>query len=235
MEDDTAMNDLIFPWAEKPIKQFKDAISATVYHYYITGEIEGDVDKYIDMIHTIKGAEAHDRIIMYINTPGGAVHTTIQILAAMQQSDAEITTVLEGEACSAGSLIFLAGDVCVVNDHCVFMIHNQTYGSMGKGAEVAKQVEFESKYFKELAMDLYHGFLTEEEIVNVCNDHDIWLTSTEVRNRLMCKIQLQMDADEEAEKPKVKKPKVRAKKKPAASKEVAKPKAKVKAKAKVKT
>jgi len=168
----------------KRIKSFSQVINVTLYHFYITGEIDDDVEPYIDMVNTLKTAEEHDQIFIYLNTPGGSVSTTIQIISAMKQSIATITTVVEGDVCSAGTLIFLSGDHYVVNDHCTLMIHNYSHGPYGKGNEVKSQVNYSDKYFNKLAHDFYKNFLTEEEINAVCEDKDFWMESDEIRDRL---------------------------------------------------
>ena len=136
------------------------------------------------MINTIKIAEPHDKVFIYLNTPGGCLSTTIQIISAMKQSQAEVTTIIEGQVCSAGTFIFLAGDSYIVNDNCSFMIHNYSHGILGKGAEVARQVKFTEEYFNHLAKNFYKDFLTEDEIAKVCDDSDLWMGSEEVVARL---------------------------------------------------
>jgi ATP-dependent Clp protease protease subunit len=169
---------------ERPIKHFAQVINVTIHHFYINGEIEEDVDRYIELIHILKTSEAHDKIYIYLNTPGGNLTTTIQICAAMSGSHAEVITVIEGEVCSAGTFIFLAGHSYVVNDNCSFMIHNYSHGTYGKGAEVAKYVKFSEKYFNELARSFYTNFLTPDEIKAVCEDSDFWMNSKQVIKRL---------------------------------------------------
>lgn len=171
------------PMQEKSVKMYKQTIPINIYHMYITGEIE-EVDKYIDAINEIKLAEEHDTVFIYLNTQGGNLSTAIQIISAMQQSKANIVTVLEGEVSSAGTMIFLAGDQHIVNDNCSFMIHNYSHGPFGKGNEVAQRVKFTEEYFKQLANYFYKDFLTDDEIENVCEGKDIWLGSEEVRRRL---------------------------------------------------
>ena len=171
-------------WEEKPIKHYSQVIAVTIHHFYITGEITEDVDRYVDMLNMIKTAEPHDKIYIYLNTPGGDLNTTIQIVSSITKSAAEVTTVIEGEVCSAGTFIFLSGDNHIVNDNCSFMIHNYSHGMFGKGAEVAKRVKFSEKYFSDLAHSFYKNFLTEDEISQVCEDKDFWMGSKELVRRL---------------------------------------------------
>lgn len=170
---------------EKPIKHYTQVITLTLHHFYIVGEIEPEVDKYLDMINIIKTAEEHDKIFLHLNTPGGTLSTTIHIISAINQSAAEITTVIEGEVCSAGTFIFLAGHNYVVNDNCYFMIHNYSHEIVGKAAEVAVGVKFADGYYKSLTETFYKGFLTKKEMKQILEDKDFWMGSEEVIRRLV--------------------------------------------------
>lgn len=169
---------------DRPIKHYTQAITVTLHHFYITGEIEYEVDRYVDMLNIIKTCEPHDKIYIYLNTPGGSLTTTMQIISAMNQSAGEITTFLEGDVCSAGTMLFLSGHNYVVNANCAFMIHNCTHGGYGKSAELVSQVKFMEKYFGNIARNIYSGFLTDSEIEDILADKDMWMESSEVVERL---------------------------------------------------
>jgi ATP-dependent protease ClpP protease subunit len=188
---------------EKQVKHYKQVVPVNFHHFYITGDIDDDVDKYLDMINEIKMAEPHDQVFIYLNTPGGSLSTTIQIISAINQSQATVTTSIESEVCSAGTLLFLSGDQYIVNDNCSFMIHNYSHGPVGKGNEVAQRVKFTEEYFRKLAQNLYKDFLTENEIEDVCEGKDIWMDSNEVKKRLENKKLISQPFDEplESEEP----------------------------------
>lgn len=165
------------------IPQYKQTIPVNLYHFYIIDEI-GDPVTFLDLINTLKTAEEHDTVFIYLNTPGGSLQTTVQIISAMRQCAATVVTCLEGEVCSAGTLIFLAGNKHIVNPNCTFMIHNYSQWIGGKGNEVALRVKYSEQYFKKLALDLYKGFLSEDEIQSVIDGKDYWMDSEEVIERL---------------------------------------------------
>lgn len=165
------------------IPQYKQTIPVNIYHFYIIDEI-GDPQSFLDLINILKTAEEHDTVFIYLNTPGGSLQTTVQILSAMRQCTGTVVTCLEGEVCSAGTLIFLAGDKHIVNANCTFMIHNYSSWGGGKGNEVALRVRYFEQYFRTLAFDLYKGFLTDEEIESVMEGKDYWMDSNSVIERL---------------------------------------------------
>lgn len=176
------------------IRNFKQIIPITIYHFYLTDPIE-EVDKYIDMIHVLKTAEQHDTIFIYLNTEGGYLKTAVQIMSAIRQSNATVITCLEGEVCSAGTMIFLAADKYLVSPNCTFMIHNYSGGVAGKGNEIAAQANYRGEYANQLMRDVYKDFLTEDEIKSVIEGKDMWLNSDQVIDRLGNKAKKATDLD----------------------------------------
>ena len=183
------LNDFILLQDQKDetLKSYRQIIPVTIYHFYITSEI-GDVEHFLELIHTLKTAEPHDTVFIYLNTPGGNLRTTIQLITAMRQTNATIITCLEGEVSSAGTMIFLTGHKYLVNPNCSFMIHNYSGGILGKGQEIAAHAKFIEKYSRSLLNDIYNDFLTENEIEEVLEGRDIWLTSEQVIERLGNKV-----------------------------------------------
>jgi len=66
----------------------------------------------------------------------------------------------------------------------MFMIHNYSGGTYGKGHEQVAQVEAQKKEFGKLAHSIYVPFLTEGELARVIDGADLWMGSDEVRTRL---------------------------------------------------
>lgn len=171
-----------FPNREQ-IRSFKRNIPVSVYDFYIVDEIK-EPDAYLEMIQTLKSADPQDTIFIYLNTPGGNLYTTIQIMAAMTNSHAKVITCMEGQVCSAGTFIFLKGDAKLVNPHSTFMIHNYSQATSGKGNEIVSHINYMRQYFDKLAADVYKEFLSEEEINAVVYGNDLWMDSHEVVRRL---------------------------------------------------
>lgn len=169
---------------DQQIKYYKQTINVNIHHYYIIEEIEG-AEKYLDLINTLKTAEQHDTIIIYLNTPGGNLGTAMQIINAMRQSQATVITCIEGEVYSAGTLIFLSGSKYIVSEHSAFMAHDYSFNPYGKGSDISRMVGFSKRYVSKIYNDIYSEFLTQEEINAMLNDgKEIWLDGAEVMQRL---------------------------------------------------
>lgn len=167
----------------KPYQQYDHVYTAQHTHFYLSQAIGGP-HLYTDMIHRINTASGSDTIVIHLNTSGGHLDTGVQIINAMQNSQAKIVTVLEGLAYSLGTLIFLAGDEMVVNDHCMMMFHNFKGGVIGKGNELTSQLDATVKWFSMLAKKIYIPFLTEDEFTRITKGEDLWMHSAEIRKRL---------------------------------------------------
>ncbi len=169
--------------ASQKVQYYSQVVPVNIHHFYLTGVIEAP-EKYTDMVHTLKTAEEHDTVYIYINGPGGHLSTAIQIINAIRNSSAQVITVLEGEAYSADSLIFLAGHKLVVNPYISFMIHKYSHGVEGKGSDVTSQVVFTERYYDQIAYGIYKDVLSSEEIAHMLNGKDFWFTAEELVKRL---------------------------------------------------
>lgn len=189
-KDSRSMNEDLFdftPFAKKSVKHFRQIVPVQIHHFYITDVIK-DVDAYINMINTLKTSEQHDTIFIYLNTPGGDLLTTLQIMAAIKQSAATVVTCIEGQAASAGTMIFLAGHRHMVSPNSIFMAHNYSGGNYGKGNELKTRQKFDEIYFYKLVKDIYSGFLTDDELNGLMEDRDVWLDADEVSRRVAHKL-----------------------------------------------
>jgi len=183
-EDD--QDDVKFPFSEiekKPYKMYEQAQIAQHIHFYLSKEV-GEPDAYTDMIYRITVAAPQDTVYIHLNSPGGQIDTGVQIINAMQNSQAKVVTILESTAYSLATLIFLSGDEMIVNDNCMMMFHNFNGGLVGKGNELVSELEATVKWFTSLAQDIYVPFLTVEEFAQITRGEDRWMQTPEIKVRL---------------------------------------------------
>jgi len=149
---------------------------------YLTDEIT-DPGTYNELIHKLREATPEDLFVLVINTPGGDLDTATSLISAIKNSYANVTAHLTGTVASAGTLIAMACDHLVVDDHTKFMIHTYSTGIQGKGNEVKAQQDFMNVAIKELLEEVYAGFLTEEELKELIDGKDFWFNKTQVLER----------------------------------------------------
>ena len=155
----------------------------SIKDYYLSDEI-GSPDEYTQMIHDIRTSRQTDVIKLHINCPGGNLFTTIQILQAMAECEGHIIASVEGACMSAATLVFLCADEFMITNHSMFLFHNYSGGTFGKGGEMYHGVIHERKWSEGLMRDLYGDFLTDDEISDLINDKDIWMDANQVLERL---------------------------------------------------
>lgn len=166
----------------------------------------GDAEQYTDWFDVIRNASEEDILKIHINSSGGDLLSTIQLMRALQESQATIICSVEGQCMSAATLIFLQADMVEISDHSMFMFHNYSGGTFGKGGEMMDQLQYEYTWSTGLFRDVYADFLTEEEIESMLNNKDIWMNAEDVTARIKAKaeiLQMRIDAEQlEIDKPK---------------------------------
>lgn len=156
---------------------------AQLYEFYLSGPVL-DPEEYIEWFDIIRNASEVDTIRIYINSPGGDLYTTLQFLRVMGETEATVVTSVEGACMSAATMIFLHGDIHEVTPHSLFMFHNYSAGTFGKGGEMYDQLQFERTWSESFMTEVYQDFLTKEEIHSMMHNKDIWMGSEEVVVRL---------------------------------------------------
>lgn len=176
------------------IKTFSDGMiepktSSHVYEFYISGQIDSP-DTYIDWFDTIRHAKENDTVKLYINSYGGDMFTGIQFMRVLAETQALVICSVEGACMSAATMIFLCADQFEVTPHSMFMFHNYSGGTFGKGGEMYGQIQHERRWSETLLKEIYEGFLTAEEIKSLLDNKDIWMDVDEVIIRMEERVKL---------------------------------------------
>lgn len=162
---------------------FTDRILAKVHKFYLSGEIKSPAE-YVSWFETIRNANETDVVVIHINSFGGDLFTAIQFMRAMAETKANVVASVEGACMSAAAVIFLSAKNFEISKHSMFMFHNYSSGSFGKGGEMYDSISHGREWSKKLWRDVFTGFLTEAEINSVLQDKDIWMSGEEVTKRL---------------------------------------------------
>lgn len=165
-------------------RSFTNRPSGQTHEYYLSGDI-GKAEEYASWFDTIRHCGENDTVILYINSGGGNLFTAIQFCSVLEETAAQIITVVEGACMSAATMIFLAGDHYKISPHAMFMLHNYSGGTFGKGGEMYDNIVYERRWSKQFMKDTYCDFLTCKEINAMLDGKDLWLTAEEVAERLV--------------------------------------------------
>ena len=168
---------------KKQTTSFTDKAISRLHEYYLVGEIE-EASKYTEWFNEMRHYPETDFVKIYINSCGGDLWTAIQFMRVIRECKAPVMVSVEGACMSAATIVFLMADDYEISTHSMFMFHNYSGGTIGKGGEMIDQIKHERKWSEGLLTEIYSDFLNPEEIRSILDNKDIWMGGEEVVNRL---------------------------------------------------
>lgn len=177
---DDADEDLLFSGSSG---LFCRKIISRDFDYYLDGNII-EPSAYRELLYCLDTMQDHDTLTMHINSGGGRLDSSMQLISAMNDCQGKVTAVVSGMAGSAASLIALQAPNIIITPNSQMMLHNASYGVYGKEGEILSEVKFSEKYLDKVIHQAYDGFLTESEIKHLKIGQDFWLDSAEIMERL---------------------------------------------------
>lgn len=131
----------------------------------------------------LQSTDANRDIKIYINSPGGAVHSGLGIYDTMQIVTPQIETICTGMAASMASVLLCAGEVGKRSalKHSRVMIHQPLGGAQGQ----ASDIEITAREIQKMKKELYeiiaqHSGQPYEKIL-ADGDRDFWLNAQEAK------------------------------------------------------
>jgi len=138
------------------------------------GCLESDVSSYT-LAKEIEGLDV-DVINVYINSYGGEVAEGLAIYNQLRRHKAKVKTYCDGFACSAASVVFMAGDERIMSNASLLMIHNAWMYTAGDPNQLRKDAE-ELEKITEASINAYMSRvnITEEKLKEMM-DAETWIT-----------------------------------------------------------
>lgn len=122
-----------------------------------------------------------DEIDVHINSTGGAVAEGLAIYNVLKNSGMKVVTYCDGFACSAASVVFMAGDERVMNEASLLLIHNAWTYSQGNAADFRKAAE-DLDTITQASVKSYmrHVNISEEELKQMMDD-ETWISAEDAK------------------------------------------------------
>ena len=142
-----------------------------------------DPHHYREIVQTLLTMGENDVANWNINTWGGDLYTTIMLIDAIRQcqgSNYGIVTL----GSSAGSFLALALDDCEVIPHGEMFLHEVQSGNYGSNSNQEKRILFMKEKQRRFIEDIYEDFLTEDEMLYIQNNGELWLSDEDCNERL---------------------------------------------------
>lgn len=147
-----------------------------------TGEpIPGNFIAQDEFLRDLEELTGKDSITVHINSVGGDMYAGIAIYNRLKGLAAKVTTINDGLAASAGSLIFMAGDTRKVNAGSNLMIHGAAgflygYYQVQDLTAVKKQLEAHNK----AGINIYaEATGKDKDTIKTMVDKETWLTGAD--------------------------------------------------------
>jgi Protease subunit of ATP-dependent Clp proteases len=137
--------------------------------------IESDVTAY-DFAQDLSNIETQN-INIRINSYGGSVASGLAIYNLLKSSNKNITTINDGFACSAASIIFMAGKERIMPKTSLLMIHNASSFASGNANDFRKIAD-DLEIITQPSIEAYKTVsnLSEDEIKKMM-DNESWITA----------------------------------------------------------
>lgn len=153
-------------------------LNITIYGDITSWEwLESDVSSYT-LSKLIQESNAKE-IVVCINSYGGEVAEGLAIYNALRNHQAKVITRCDGFACSAASVVFMAGDERIMNEASLLMIHNAWTYASGNAEELRKQADDLDTISATVAKAYMSRINITEEKLQEMLDAEKWITPDE--------------------------------------------------------
>ena len=125
----------------------------------------------------LASSDSSSDISLYINTPGGQVHSGLSIYDTMQIIEPDVATICTGMAASMGSVLLCAGTQG--KKHSRVMIHQPLGGAHGQASDILIAAQEIEKTRNELYSIISEHSGQPIEKIYADGDRDFWMTSQE--------------------------------------------------------
>jgi len=166
--------------SKTPTKYYQLTQNDTSADLYIFGDIcaypwesQGEQSG-VSIVRQLKELDV-DEIKVHINSYGGDVAEGLAIYNVLREHKAKITTICDGFACSAASVVFMAGDRRVMQPASLLMIHNAWTIAMGN-AEALRKTADDIEIITQASVEAYKTVATiSEKKIKELMDAETWI------------------------------------------------------------
>jgi ATP-dependent protease ClpP protease subunit len=147
----------------------------------IYGAIE-EPEEYIEELAKLDYlATQYDAVEITLNSPGGSLNTTVDILSIINNFN-YIITIGKGEIASAAFMLWTRGNVKVVTDYSMYMAHRESYGMYGKTSEHKDAANIFGAVYEELFEECFGNILTDNE-KQIAERSEAWISYKDLCSR----------------------------------------------------
>lgn len=166
--------------AKEPQRYFQLVQADEGADLYIFGDIcswawpEYGEQSGVTIVQQLKDLDV-ENINVHINSYGGDVAEGLAIYNVLREHKAKVTTICDGFACSAASVVFMAGDQRIMRAASLLMVHNAWTWVAGNASDLRKAADdIETITQASVAAYKERATISEEEIKELM-DNETWI------------------------------------------------------------
>lgn len=146
---------------------FEIEASPLSFKYEVTiNEDFEHVKQFENIVRVLEGATESDVMILRLNSGGGSFDSVLPLMQALRQRQCHLH-IKAGSCASAATFILLQADTLEIAEGSHILFHESSFGSSGTSSHVTRLVTYYNVATKEFMNDIYEGFLTQEELVDM--------------------------------------------------------------------
>ena len=163
------------------INMYGEVVATRPVDWWTGNPIPGNFIAQDEFLRDLEELAGKDSITVHINSVGGDMYAGIAIYNRLKGLAAKVTTINDGLAASAGSLIFMAGDTRKVNAGSNLMIHGAAgflygYYQVQDLTAIKKQLEAHNK----AGINIYaEATGKDKDTIKNMVDKETWLTGSD--------------------------------------------------------
>lgn len=163
------------------INMYGEVVATRPTDWWTGNVIPGNFIAQDEFLQDLENLAGKDSITVHINSVGGDMYAGIAIYNRLKGLASHVTTVNDGLAASAGSLIFMAGDTRKVNAGSNLMIHGAAgflygYYQVQDLAAIRKQLEAHNR----AGINIYaEATGKDKDTIKNMVDRETWLTGAD--------------------------------------------------------
>lgn len=166
-------------------KIFSSDTKKTTHDVYLSTSFEAPED-YLTLFNMLEHASENETFNFYLNSYGGRLDSGVQFINKLRATKAHTKCIVESSSYSMGAIFPFACKETEMREHTTLMWHNFSTGqSRSKGNEIMLSVASTSAMFKKLLEDVCGSILTQQEIDNIVEGKDLYLTREQIAVRML--------------------------------------------------
>ena len=167
--------------------EYVQTIKHVTHEYFINNSIDSEEPWFAPLMKTLTiPTEKPESVHITLNSPGGCLYTTMQLISATKRCQNDILISVEGLCASAATIWLFLGNYkeVYIDDYTTFLFHNAFTVLFGKLNEINDHLNHSNTHATSIMTEAYKNVLSSKELEDIFKGKELYLTGKEVKARL---------------------------------------------------